>query len=141
MKGESPPVTVKELKEKVGDETTKVGQGNAFKNGWIAKEGDGFVKKVRVCSLPSRVELMSPKVPSITDATQLEVREVDSTGTLKSGEKGLVALRKRKLIAQKCGIWIMSSPLLSDLNLGRANGSRYTRDRGSALQSKSWKRI
>lgn len=47
MKGEGKPVTVKELKQKVGDETAKIGQGNAFKNGWIAKEGDGFVKKVR----------------------------------------------------------------------------------------------
>ena len=50
MKGEGAPVSVKELKEKVGDETAKVGQGNAFKAGWIAKEGDGFVKKVRICS-------------------------------------------------------------------------------------------
>lgn len=29
------------------------------------------------------------------------MREVDSTGTLKAGEKELAALRKRKLIAQK----------------------------------------
>lgn len=29
------------------------------------------------------------------------MREVDSTGSLKSGEKDLAALRKRKLIAQK----------------------------------------
>jgi hypothetical protein len=31
----------------------------------------------------------------------LELREVDSTGTLKAGEKALADLRKRKLIAQK----------------------------------------
>ena len=53
-KGEGPPLTVKELKEKVGDEAAKVGQGNAFKAGWIAKEGDGFVKKVSLCSLTPR---------------------------------------------------------------------------------------
>lgn len=29
--------------------------------------------------------------------------EVESTGTLKSGEKALAELRKRKLIVQKCG--------------------------------------
>lgn len=46
-KGEGQPVSVKELKQKVGDDTAKVGQGNAFKAGWIEKEGDGFVKKVR----------------------------------------------------------------------------------------------
>ncbi|EJD01428.1 uncharacterized protein FOMMEDRAFT_147949 [Fomitiporia mediterranea MF3/22] len=89
MKGEGQPISVKELKQKVGDEAAKVGQGNAFKNGWIAKEGDGFVKKVA----------------SIVDATQLEMREVDSTGTLKAGEKALAALRKRKLITQKKGQW------------------------------------
>ncbi|KAL5527404.1 hypothetical protein ACEPAG_6195 [Sanghuangporus baumii] len=89
MKGEGKPVTVKELRQKVGDDIAKVGQGNAFKNGWIEKEGDGFVKKI----------------PSITDATQLEMREVDSTGTLKTGEKALAALRKRKLITQKKGQW------------------------------------
>lgn len=50
MKGEGAPVAVKQLREKVGDETAKVGQGNAFKAGWIAKEGEGFVKKVCVCS-------------------------------------------------------------------------------------------
>ncbi|KAH8118357.1 tRNA synthetases class II core domain (F)-domain-containing protein [Phellopilus nigrolimitatus] len=88
-KGEGSPVTIKELKQKVGDETAKVGQGNAFKNGWIAKEGDGFLKKVS----------------SITDSTQLDMREVDSTGSLKSGEKALAALRKRKLIVQKKGKW------------------------------------
>lgn len=45
-KGDGPPMTVNELKQKVGAETAKVGQGNAFKAGWIQKEGDGFVKKV-----------------------------------------------------------------------------------------------
>ena len=46
VKGERPPLTVAELRQKVGDETAKVGQGNAFRAGWIQKEGDGFVKKV-----------------------------------------------------------------------------------------------
>lgn len=46
-KGEGKPITAPELKKKVGDETAKVGQGRAFKSGWIGKEGDGFVKMVR----------------------------------------------------------------------------------------------
>ena len=46
MKGEGKAISVKELKQLVGDESAKVGQGNAFKNGWIGKEGDGFVKLV-----------------------------------------------------------------------------------------------
>lgn len=41
------------------------------------------------------------KAPTIQDATQLELREVDSSGSLKSGEKPLAELRKRKLIVQK----------------------------------------
>ncbi len=45
-KGKGAPVTPVELKKLVGDETSKVGQGRAFKNGWIGKEGDGLVKLV-----------------------------------------------------------------------------------------------
>jgi phenylalanyl-tRNA synthetase alpha chain len=38
----------------------------------------------------------------INDITQLQLREVDSTGTLNGGdEKVLTDLRKRKLISQK----------------------------------------
>lgn len=44
-KGEGQPMTPQQLKQKVGDETAKVGQGRAFKNGWIAKEGEGLIKK------------------------------------------------------------------------------------------------
>ncbi|KII94864.1 hypothetical protein PLICRDRAFT_33685 [Plicaturopsis crispa FD-325 SS-3] len=88
-KGEGKPVTPQELKKAVGDETAKVGQGRAFKSGWIGKDGDGLVKQV----------------PSIVDATQLDLREVDSTGTLKAGEKALADLRKRKLIIQRKGQW------------------------------------
>ena len=42
-KGDGSPVTAARLKQLVGDETAKVGQGRAFKNGWIAKEGEGYV--------------------------------------------------------------------------------------------------
>jgi phenylalanyl-tRNA synthetase alpha chain len=45
-KGEGKPLTASELKKIVGDDAAKVGQGRAFKSGWIAKEGDGFVKLV-----------------------------------------------------------------------------------------------
>ena len=42
------PLSAQELKKAVGDEAAKVGQGRAFKSGWIAKQGNGFVKAVRV---------------------------------------------------------------------------------------------
>jgi phenylalanyl-tRNA synthetase alpha chain len=47
-KGEGEPLSAKDLQAKVGAETAKVGQGRAFKSGWIGKEGAGFVKLVRV---------------------------------------------------------------------------------------------
>jgi len=40
-------LTTVQLKKQVGDEAAKVGQGRAFKNGWIGKDGDGLVKLVR----------------------------------------------------------------------------------------------
>lgn len=46
-KGKGIPVSPAQLKKLVGDETAKVGQGRAFKNGWIGKDGDGLVKLVR----------------------------------------------------------------------------------------------
>jgi len=88
-KGEGAPMAPKQLEERVGLETAKIGQGRAFKNKWISKEGDGLVKLA----------------PSIEDNTQVELREVDSTGTLKTGEKALAELRKRKLIVQRKGQW------------------------------------
>ncbi|KAG6821589.1 hypothetical protein H0H93_000098 [Arthromyces matolae] len=88
-KGEGAPFTVPQLKKQVGDETAKVGQGRAFKNGWIGKEGDGFVKLVS----------------SIEDTTKLELQEIASTGSLQAGEKVLADLRKRKLVVQRKGQW------------------------------------
>jgi phenylalanyl-tRNA synthetase alpha chain len=46
LKGTSAPITMAILKQKVGEETAKVGQGRAFKNGWIGRENDGLVKLV-----------------------------------------------------------------------------------------------
>ena len=103
-KGEGEPITPKQLEEKVGGEAAKVGQGRAFKNKWIAKEGSGLVKIVSAV-LPSLlcawVFTVRTEAASIDDTTQKELREVDSTGTLKAGEKVLADLRKRKLITQK----------------------------------------
>lgn len=44
---------------------------------------------------------IQPQVSEINDVTKLELHEVDTSGTLKAGEKALAQLRKRKLIAQK----------------------------------------
>ena len=45
-KGTGTPIIPAALKGLIGDEAAKVGQGRAFKNGWIAKDGDGLVKAV-----------------------------------------------------------------------------------------------
>jgi phenylalanyl-tRNA synthetase alpha chain len=46
-KGKGTPISPVQLKKVVGDEIAKIGQGQAFKNGWIGKEGDGLVKLVQ----------------------------------------------------------------------------------------------
>lgn len=61
----------------------KLGQGKAFKNGWIAKDGDKLVAKVR--SLPE-------------DITVAQLKTILSTGSL-SDKKELQELKKRKLIS------------------------------------------
>ena len=42
------------------------------------------------------------QVSEIQDQTQLDLEEIEKTGTLKSGEKVLADLKKRKLVVQKC---------------------------------------
>lgn len=46
MKGEGKALDRKTLEGLVGSEVAKIGQSNAFRNKWIGKEGDGFVKLV-----------------------------------------------------------------------------------------------
>ena len=103
IKGET-PMTPVQLKKAIGDETAKVGQGRAFKNGWISKEGDGLVKAVSLAPTYTSVAIsnMVFKVSEIQDATQIDLQEIESTGTLQAGEKTLADLRKRKLVSQKC---------------------------------------
>lgn len=65
-KGHGAPVKPGQLKQLVGEDTAKVGQGRAFKNGWIGKEDDGLVKLVRIHSDGSRrsIDLLKPRSPT-----------------------------------------------------------------------------
>lgn len=45
-KGTGTPLTPDQLKDQIGAEVAKVGQGRAFKNRWIEKEGAGLVRLV-----------------------------------------------------------------------------------------------
>ena len=65
MRGAGPPMTLASLKEEVGEDTAKVGQGRAFKSGWIGKEGNGFVKLVS-----PKFQLLSTNKNSISSRYQ-----------------------------------------------------------------------
>lgn len=54
------PVSLKDLKSKVGD-SANIGQGKAFKNGWIVKDGENLYKAVSralTSTLPSLRSLL-----------------------------------------------------------------------------------
>ncbi|KAL0949400.1 hypothetical protein HGRIS_009463 [Hohenbuehelia grisea] len=120
LKGQGAPVTPVQLKKAVGDDVAKVGQGRAFKSGWIGKEGDGLVKIA----------------PEIVDVTQNDLQEIKSTGTLKSGEKVIADLRKRKLVVQKKGQWFSVS---KGSNFSTSNAKPETDLTVDMLTSGSWK--
>lgn len=73
------------MQKLVGDSTVQIGQGRAFKNKWISKEGAGFVRAV----------------DSVVDETAEQLRAVQSTGTHPSGEAVLKELQKRKLVTPR----------------------------------------
>ena len=45
-KGGGSSLSIKDLRAKIGDDSAKIGQGRAFKNGWVGREGDGLVQLV-----------------------------------------------------------------------------------------------
>jgi PheRS DNA binding domain 3 len=55
LKGKGNGMSIKDLRQAVGDESAKIGQGRAFKSGWIGKEGDNLVKLVRILEYPRRL--------------------------------------------------------------------------------------
>ncbi|KAL1297549.1 hypothetical protein AAFC00_006118 [Neodothiora populina] len=74
-------LALKELPSKVGADSAKVGQGNAFKLKWIKKYGDQLV----------------PLVDSPEDTTRKALQGVQATKTL-SDSKQLADFKKRKLV-------------------------------------------
>ncbi|KAJ2959638.1 hypothetical protein NQZ79_g4910 [Umbelopsis isabellina] len=73
-------ITIPELQAKLG-KAASIGQGKAFKNKWITKQPPN--KLVRL-------------VDSIVDQTQIDLRQIQSAGTL-TDAKLLADLKKRKL--------------------------------------------
>ncbi|KAJ5095694.1 Phenylalanine--tRNA ligase alpha subunit [Penicillium alfredii] len=72
---------IKELPEIVGKDNAKVGQGNAFKRGWIKKDND----------------LLRATQDSIVDETRELLLTLQRTGALDDG-KAITDLKRRKLI-------------------------------------------
>lgn len=73
-------LNIGELKKKLGN-SAGIGQGRAFKLGWIKKDGDKLVKNT----------------DSITDETPKVLNEIKEHGTI-SDNKTLTDLKKRKLV-------------------------------------------
>ena len=134
MKGQGPALPVKELKTKVGDETAKIGQGRAFKNGWVGKEGDGLVRLVRRFRRDS-ILADSGKVEAIDDSTRAELTEVRTTGTLEAGDKALAELKKRKLVIQK---WVSAPSVTFGCLIGRSESCYGSQFRRVPISARYW---
>ncbi|KAH8830469.1 phenylalanine-tRNA ligase [Flagelloscypha sp. PMI_526] len=119
-KDQGPPITPDQLKDLLGGEIAKVGQGKAFKNKWIGKQGNGLVRLTN----------------SINDQTQLDLKEIIETGTLAAGEKILADLRKRKLVTQKKGQYFT---VKKGQNFSTTIAKQETDLTAEMLTSGSWK--
>ncbi|EEQ37565.1 putative phenylalanine-tRNA ligase alpha subunit [Clavispora lusitaniae] len=75
-------LSLSDVNAKLG-QVGKLGQGKAFKNGWIAKDGDKLVAKVKELPKDNVVE---------------QLKTIEATGNL-SDKKELAELKKRKLIS------------------------------------------
>ncbi|KAI9729320.1 MAG: Phenylalanyl-tRNA synthetase, beta subunit, cytoplasmic [Cirrosporium novae-zelandiae] len=85
---------ITDLPSKVGKDSAKIGQGKAFKEKWIVKDGD---------TLRTNVQLLVwdvAQVESIRDTTQEELQTIQKTRT-HPDTKVIQALRKRKLLTPK----------------------------------------
>ncbi|KAL4966246.1 phenylalanine--tRNA ligase subunit alpha [Aspergillus stella-maris] len=72
---------IKDVAGVVGKDVAQIGQGNAFKKGWIKKDGDVF----------------RPTTDSIVDETKANLLKIKETQTL-ADDKAVTEMKKRKLI-------------------------------------------
>ncbi|CED85060.1 phenylalanine-trna ligase [Phaffia rhodozyma] len=83
--GEGEGKTLKEIQEAIGESVAKLGQPTAMKKKWVTRDGVKFFKAI----------------PAVTDDSQKDTMEVESTGAHAGGDKVLADLKKRKLLTQK----------------------------------------
>lgn len=74
-------VSIPELQKALGADVVKIGQGRAFKNKWIAKDGAGFVRAA----------------DAVQDETATQLRNLTALS-----EKDLKEFQKRKLVVPRC---------------------------------------
>ena len=95
----------------VGKESAKVGQGKAFKEGWIIKDKDTLKIKVHHFLKLTEDELIRLQAESITDASREQLQIIQKSRT-HPDPKVINDLKKRKLVViQKVTVFeIMKGP-------------------------------
>lgn len=128
----------------------------AFKLKWIAKEGAGFVRAVRLpyttcaCSL-EHFRLSSEainwvgvqadvEVDAPADETAVQLREVQTTRQLSAAEAVLKDLQKRKLITARY-VRLPQHPLVSLGGTARATRTERTLSPGASQGASSYRSI
>jgi hypothetical protein len=90
----------------VGTESAKIGQGKAFKNKWIKKDGEKLLKEAE----------------TVVDQTQQDLLVIRNTGSHSDAET-LKDLKKRKLIDRQ----YVSFVFAKQFSLERARPSKWKR--------------
>lgn len=110
---------IKDLPQIVGKDNAKVGQGNAFKRGWIKKDND----------------LLRATKDSIVDETQEQLRAIQQTKALDDA-KALADLKRRKLVT-------MSKEITYKISKGPKYSREFVKEETDLtvemLTSGSWK--
>ncbi|KAI9795811.1 MAG: hypothetical protein M1825_001076 [Sarcosagium campestre] len=111
-----------DLAESVGKESAKVGQGKAFKQGWIKKDKAG---------------LLFPNIDSISDVTREQLAIIQQSGS-HPDPKVIADLRKRKLVSMKK---IISFKITKGPRYSREMVKEETDLTADMLASGSWNKV
>ena len=98
------PVSIKDLKSKVGDESAKVGQGRAFKSGWIVKDGENLYKAVSDILQSNGTRLLMDGLLIGTDDPGCHTRRHEgdrSNRHLEGGRKGTCRTQEEEIDCTK----------------------------------------
>ncbi|OLY81442.1 Phenylalanine-tRNA ligase alpha subunit [Smittium mucronatum] len=111
-------ISISDLAAKLGP-SAKIGQGKAFQNKWVSKQGDKLVRMV----------------PSITDTTKIQILEIQKNKTHEDPSV-LKDLKRRKLIDK---VKVLSYSAKKGVNFSTVIEKQETDLTVEMLQSGSWK--